>query len=265
VKIVAFDGRHKLADKWEDDVYVILGQPNPSIPVYTVGKENGDGRKKVLHRNLLLPVGSLPRQDQPIPAPRTRKVVPVPQLRRSRRLRQEPVQSDSEEEDSIDIPISSSEPSVSAVETVDWPADEPTEEDESDSTVVEEDSGEDEREPDVQDHEQEDSSADSDEDAELRVQDDAAVEPESPSGQEAEQSHRHSQHGNLRPSPQPRRSARPRKLPSWIASGDYVMSAVGTSDWKTRADYLKDLIRSGELQYATTRVTDTLLHLVSGK
>jgi len=263
VKIVAFDGRHKLSDKWEDDVYVILDQPNPSIPVYTVGKENGEGRKKILHRNLLLPVGSLPRQDQPIPAPRTRKVVPVPIPRRSRRLRQQTVQSDSEEEDSIDIPISASGPSVSSVETVDWPADESTEEDRA---VVEEDSGEDEREPDVQDHEQqEDSSADSDEDAELRVQDDAAVEPESPSGQDAEQSQRDPQHRNRTPPLPPRRSARPRKPPSWIASGDYVMSAVGNMDWKTRADYLKDLLCSGDLHYATSQVTDTLLLLVSGK
>lgn len=38
VKIVAFDGKHKLANKWEEDIYVVLKQPNPDIPVYTVKK-----------------------------------------------------------------------------------------------------------------------------------------------------------------------------------------------------------------------------------
>ena len=58
VKIVAFEGTHKLANKWEDDPYLVLAQPNPDIPVYVVRKENGEGRKRTLHRNLLLPIGS---------------------------------------------------------------------------------------------------------------------------------------------------------------------------------------------------------------
>ncbi len=60
VKIVAFQGKHKISDKWEQDVYVILDQPNDHIPVYVVGKESGSGPKKTLHRNLLLPIGSVP-------------------------------------------------------------------------------------------------------------------------------------------------------------------------------------------------------------
>ena len=52
VKIVAFDGKHKLANKWEEDIYVVLKQPNPDIPVYTVKKQNGQGRERTLHRNL---------------------------------------------------------------------------------------------------------------------------------------------------------------------------------------------------------------------
>ena len=28
VKILAFDGKHKLADRWEDGVYIVLSQPN---------------------------------------------------------------------------------------------------------------------------------------------------------------------------------------------------------------------------------------------
>ena len=77
VKIVAFDGKHKLANKWEEEPYRVLRQPNPDVPVYEVQRESGEGRKRVLHRNLLLPIGHLndlqsfvPR---PTPAPRKRK------------------------------------------------------------------------------------------------------------------------------------------------------------------------------------------------
>lgn len=57
VKRVAFDGRHKLADKWEEEVYEVRDKPNEDIPVYVVRREDGDGRTRTLHRNLLLPLG----------------------------------------------------------------------------------------------------------------------------------------------------------------------------------------------------------------
>ncbi|VDI15681.1 Hypothetical predicted protein [Mytilus galloprovincialis] len=60
VKTLAFDGKHKLADRWEDDPYRIISQPNYGIPVYVVQKENKEGRKRTLHRNLFLPIGDLP-------------------------------------------------------------------------------------------------------------------------------------------------------------------------------------------------------------
>ena len=60
VKTLAFDGRHKLADQYEDDVYIVLRPPNSNIPVFEVLVENGDGRKRTLHRNHLLPIDSLP-------------------------------------------------------------------------------------------------------------------------------------------------------------------------------------------------------------
>jgi len=53
VKIVAFDGKHKISDKWETDVYIVRGQPNQEVPVYVVEKENGEGSTRTLHRNLL--------------------------------------------------------------------------------------------------------------------------------------------------------------------------------------------------------------------
>ncbi|XP_060085318.1 uncharacterized protein LOC132564705 [Ylistrum balloti] len=60
VKILAFEGRHKLSNRWESDVYMVIGQENQDIPVYQLRKESGEGRVRTLHRNHLLPVGSLP-------------------------------------------------------------------------------------------------------------------------------------------------------------------------------------------------------------
>ena len=58
VKKVAFgEGKHKLADRWEEEVYKVVAKPNGDIPVFVVEGEKG-GRKRTLHRNLLLPLGS---------------------------------------------------------------------------------------------------------------------------------------------------------------------------------------------------------------
>nr|KAG5692917.1 hypothetical protein BaRGS_031421 [Batillaria attramentaria]KAG5699313.1 hypothetical protein BaRGS_004250 [Batillaria attramentaria] len=40
VRILAFEGKHKLSDKWEEDVYTVESQPNQEIPVYVVAKED---------------------------------------------------------------------------------------------------------------------------------------------------------------------------------------------------------------------------------
>jgi hypothetical protein len=77
VRIVAFDNKHKISDRWENDTYIVLKKPNLDIPVYTVQKENGQGRIRTLHRNLLLPVGYISQTPEEeklklIPKPRTR-------------------------------------------------------------------------------------------------------------------------------------------------------------------------------------------------
>ena len=53
-------GKHKLADLWESDIYVIKDKPMPDVPVYIVQKENSPSKPRTLHRNLLLPVMDLP-------------------------------------------------------------------------------------------------------------------------------------------------------------------------------------------------------------
>ncbi|XP_041366924.1 uncharacterized protein LOC121381651 [Gigantopelta aegis] len=60
VRQLAFEEKHKLADKWEEDVYIVHRQPNPEIPVFVLKREDGQGRSRTLHRNLLLPITSLP-------------------------------------------------------------------------------------------------------------------------------------------------------------------------------------------------------------
>ena len=57
VKVVAWTERHKIQDRWEEGEYVIIDQPNPDIPVYTVKPVDADLPVRTLHRNLLLPLG----------------------------------------------------------------------------------------------------------------------------------------------------------------------------------------------------------------
>ena len=51
VKNLGLKGKHKLANKWRDEVYTIVSQPNPDIPVFQVQHES---QVKTLHRNNLL-------------------------------------------------------------------------------------------------------------------------------------------------------------------------------------------------------------------
>ena len=72
---VGLQGTHKIADKWSQDVYVVVEQPNSDIPVYEVKPEIGSGRARILHRNLLLPIPCLPLESQAVPQPKPRQRV----------------------------------------------------------------------------------------------------------------------------------------------------------------------------------------------
>ncbi len=59
VRNVKLRGKHKLSDKWESEIYVVLRKAG-DMPVYTVCPEGKDGPVRTLHRDLLLPCGFLP-------------------------------------------------------------------------------------------------------------------------------------------------------------------------------------------------------------
>lgn len=62
VEKLGVKGKHKIADRWEEDPYIVLDQPIPDIPVFSLKREDGQGRLRKLHRNQLLPFMSLPNQ-----------------------------------------------------------------------------------------------------------------------------------------------------------------------------------------------------------
>lgn len=60
VRKVGLIGKNKLADKWEQDPYLVIKIPDNEIPVYRVKRENGQGPTRTLHRNFLLAFTSIP-------------------------------------------------------------------------------------------------------------------------------------------------------------------------------------------------------------
>ena len=63
LKKVGFKGKHKLENKWERDPYIIESQPDTDIPVYVLTPEHRRSRKVTVHRNMLLPILSLPTKE----------------------------------------------------------------------------------------------------------------------------------------------------------------------------------------------------------
>ena len=64
IKNTGFKGKHKLADVWNKEPYIVKGQPIPDIPVYEVKKEHSNSKCKLLHRNMLLPFNCLPYEQE---------------------------------------------------------------------------------------------------------------------------------------------------------------------------------------------------------
>ena len=62
VRNLSIRGKHKIADKWEEQAYQVISQPDDSIPVYVVSPLDNKNRTRTLHRNMLLPIDGLPTE-----------------------------------------------------------------------------------------------------------------------------------------------------------------------------------------------------------
>lgn len=99
VRNVRIRGKHKISDKWEAVVHVVVRRAG-TLPVYTVRPESSDGPPRTLHRYLLLPCGYLPveKSDDPVQKPRPRR----PGTRANPTVEEE---DSSDEEDGVLIPV----------------------------------------------------------------------------------------------------------------------------------------------------------------
>lgn len=81
VRNLRLRSKHKLADRWESTVYVVIKRMG-DLPVYTLKPEKEDGTLRTLHRDLLLPCGFLSQMEEEEPErvskskrPQTRQTV----------------------------------------------------------------------------------------------------------------------------------------------------------------------------------------------
>jgi hypothetical protein len=258
VRIVAFDNKHKISDRWENDTYIVLKKPNLDIPVYTVQKENGQGRIRTLHRNLLLPVGYIsqtPEEEKlkPIPKPRTR--FQKKQRKHTPRSSDESSSSSSSEDDYTLVRQESTLPyNVVDVNNVQGQEELNIPESDGDALSVS------------------DNRSDSESNRSASDEMERNLETISLFEEEEEQV-------EVLPQPRPvmipaetvptlrQRSTRTKQQPKWMTSGDYVTkSAVTTieNSWKQRADYLMKLLRTGILKGMEQEIGHVLISIVKG-
>ena len=77
VKRMAFKGKHKIQDRWEQDIYEVLGTCRGSHLVFQVQKEDGTGKIRTQHRNLLPLRTKIPEkdlEDPSVPTPSSNQV-----------------------------------------------------------------------------------------------------------------------------------------------------------------------------------------------
>ena len=78
IRKVGLKGKHKLADIWDREPYIVKRQPVPDIPVYGVMLENSRKKSTLLHRNMLLPFNGLPFPEELRPEkPPQKKIVEI--------------------------------------------------------------------------------------------------------------------------------------------------------------------------------------------
>ena len=222
-----------MADRWEQDPYIVVSQPNTDIPVYNLRKENNEGRARTLHRNLLLPIGYI--WDVPTPAPRKLlKRPPIPAKRTTREKIKElehPYTDDhtrgmSSEDESEHgyIVISQEEPVYSDSTITDEPLVQQTDER---SNADDEDA-----------HPSTDDEDESAESASQQITDDETVQENT---LDMDRSQYTDGIENLNPV---RRSTRERRQPAWLRSGEFDIckSTISTTaDWEKKVSCILNL------------------------
>ena len=138
VRKLAFEGKRKIEDKWQEDTYIVESQPNAAFPVYAVHKETDTSIKHTFYRSHLLPIRHTAgiRDEQscqtqlkesltsalPVPEPRNRKQkAEEPQINEEQRNEGQLHTNSSEEVEEtvqleVEVQTRSSEREVSAVE-----------------------------------------------------------------------------------------------------------------------------------------------------
>ena len=241
-KQVYFDGKHKPADTWGKVQYVVVDQAISEIPVFIVTREDGEGRTVILHRNLLLPVGLISKQEIPLEKPNP---VPRQRTRQQKSVAVQPSASDDSIYDSTD---------ESEDEYVLRPVD-------SESTLTENSDGPahdisilsgDVHHEDIQGQEMEIGSA----------SDTAEVEDETPQDTELK-------------TPVPvRRFVRERRKPAWLTSGQYDVSKSATFinqtslqqqilEWQHKADYITSLCKTSFFSGLEGEAAKTILEIIN--
>ena len=291
VKILAFEGKHKLADRWEEDPYIVLEQRNPEIPVFVVQKESGEGRKRTLHRNLLLPIGTLPDPSDTAVSESVPKLNPVPKSRRRTILQKKvpETKDESEEEDDLfvieNLPFGVARPDVTSDISTLLAGDSGTTKtsgDDHESVIVDgsisSDDGHTSRKEVVEMDVHVDENGVDSEDV---VDDENGVDSDVADGEAGATASNHidDEEGAIIPSvevedtsdavPPPviqRRSSRVTKKPAWQTSGQFVMSQVAAEpDWMIKSRYLEHLVKQGVVSDVNNEVTKALLSILTSQ
>ena len=276
VKMVAFDGTHKISDRWEEIPYVVESQPDINIPVYIVS--NGE-RTRTLHRNLLLPISHLDDTEvieqppcKPVPTPRRMKTRNRPKTSVSHGI--DTSQSDSDEESVDIVHVEIREADTIAHSNESAPAsDSDNESDTSSETsqsTVREQHSEDELEDEEPSSQQDtpvdiaensatgDTEGDNsviDPDGDVTVDQHDTGDDDIPDGAVGTQ--------------ELRRSERTKKPPAW--NSDYIMNQQivrDVPDWRKRADYLKSLLSdtsNDTMGIDRSEVSKALLKIITEK
>ena len=58
LKRMAYKRKHKIKDHWEKTFYKDEGQAYSGMPAFIISSVDGDGEVKIVHHNLLLPIGT---------------------------------------------------------------------------------------------------------------------------------------------------------------------------------------------------------------